>query len=380
MEKRQWKDAMDECKEQAKEETKELAVLQGAVENTNEAFVTIDPNHKVLFFNKAAERIFGFSRDEVIGHDLDVIMSPRCSRDHHQAVERYVRTKKPRRIGHGSEILATRKNGEIFPANISFSVSEVDGRMYFTGIVSDLTETKALQERIIRSERLAALGQVVAEISHEIKNPLMMVGGFAKQLIKQNRDEKTNRKLSIIVNEVERLEDLLKELRALYLPRALNMEEMSINDVLREIHELVRADCENKRIITEIRTDGSQPVVMGDRAKLKQVFLNLVKNAMEAMESGGNLSVQSQLRGDKVEIAILDSGCGISKEDLGKVFSPFFTTKRHGTGLGLSISKSIIEEHPGSSLAVESEGGKGTLFRVSLPVIGTGTKDSNPEY
>jgi two-component system sensor kinase FixL len=375
MAKRQWKNAMDECRE----ETKELVVLQGAVENTNEAFVTIDQNHKVLFFNKAAERIFGFSRDEVVGRDLDVIMSPRCSRDHHEAVDRFVRTRKPRRIGHASEILATRKNGETFPANISFSVAEVDGKMYFTGIVSDLTETKALQERIIRSERLAALGQVVAEISHEIKNPLMMVGGFARQLIKQNRDEKSTRKLNIILNEVERLENLLKELRALYLPRTLNMEEMSINDVLREVYELVRADCGNKRIITELRTDGAQPVVMGDRAKLKQVFLNLVKNAMEAMESGGNLSVQSQRKGDKVEIAIVDDGFGISKENLGKVFSPFFTTKRHGTGLGLSISKSIIEEHPGSYITVESEGGKGTVFRVSLPVIGAEIGDSNRE-
>jgi two-component system sensor kinase FixL len=363
-----------------KEESKELAVLQGAVENTNEAFVTIDQNHKVLFFNKAAERIFGFSRGEVMGRDLDVIMSPKCSRDHHEAVDRYVRTRKPRRIGHGSEILATRKNGETFPANISFSVSEVEGKLYFTGIVSDLTETKALQERIIRSERLAALGQVVAEISHEIKNPLMMVGGFARQLIKQNRDEKSSRKLNIIVNEVERLENLLKELRALYLPRTLNMEETSINDVLREVHELVRADCESKRVIIEVRTDGSQPMVMGDRAKLKQVFLNLVKNAMEAMESGGNLSVQSQRKGDDVEIAFMDDGCGISKENLGKVFSPFFTTKRHGTGLGLSISKSIIEEHPGSYLTVESEGGKGTVFRVSLPVIGAGIRDSNRGY
>jgi two-component system sensor kinase FixL len=375
MAKRQWKNAMDECRE----ETKELVVLQGAVENTNEAFVTIDQNHKVLFFNKAAERIFGFSRDEVVGRDLDVIMSPRCSRDHHEAVDRFVRTRKPRRIGHASELLATRKNGETFPANISFSVAEVDGKMYFTGIVSDLTETKALQERIIRSERLAALGQVVAEISHEIKNPLMMVGGFARQLIKQNRDEKSTRKLNIILNEVERLENLLKELRALYLPRTLNMEEMSINDVLREVYELVRADCGNKRIITELRTDGAQPVVMGDRAKLKQVFLNLVKNAMEAMESGGNLSVQSQRKGDKVEIAIVDDGFGISKENLGKVFSPFFTTKRHGTGLGLSISKSIIEEHPGSYITVESEGGKGTVFRVSLPVIGAEIGDSNRE-
>ena len=104
--------------DESHDELKRLPILEGAVENTTEAFVTIDENHKVLFFNKAAERIFGFSRDEVIGHDLDTIMSPSCSNDHHKAVARYIKTRIPRRIGHGTEVDATRKNGEIFPASI----------------------------------------------------------------------------------------------------------------------------------------------------------------------------------------------------------------------------------------------------------------------
>ncbi len=142
------------------DESRRIAVLEKAVENTNEAFVTIDIHHRVVFFNKAAERIFGFEREEVIGHDLNVIMAPTCSRNHRQAVARYLETRIPHRIGHDTEIRATRKNGEAFPANISFSVSEVEGNTYFTGIVRDLTETKALQDRIIHSERLAALEPV----------------------------------------------------------------------------------------------------------------------------------------------------------------------------------------------------------------------------
>jgi PAS domain S-box-containing protein len=189
---------MDDCKN----EIKELSLLQRAVENTNEAFVTIDQSHRVLFFNRAAERIFGYSRDEVIGHDLDIIMSPACSRDHRRAVERFVTTRQPKRIGHATELLATRKTGETFPANISFSVAEVDGAMYFTGIVTDLTETKALQERIIRSERLAALGKMVAEINHEIKNPLMMIGAFAGQLTRKIKDRQSREKLNIIVEKL----------------------------------------------------------------------------------------------------------------------------------------------------------------------------------
>ena len=121
---------------------KEVTIIKSAVENTNEAFVTIDQNHKVLFFNRAAEKISGYSREEVLGHDLDVIMAPICSRNHREAVDRYIKTGIPKRIGHASELLATRKDGTTFPASISFSVSKVNGDLYFTGIVRDLTETK----------------------------------------------------------------------------------------------------------------------------------------------------------------------------------------------------------------------------------------------
>ena len=355
---------MDNCYD----ENKELSILRSAIENTNEAFVTIDENHKVLFFNKAAEEIFGYSRDEVIGHDLYIIMAPDCSRDHHQAVKHYLTTRAPIRIGHETELIATRKNGEKFPANISFSVSEVDEKTYFTGIVRDLTETTALQERVINSERLAALGQVVAEITHEIKNPLMMIGGFANQLTRQTKDDKTITKLNIIKDEVLRLEDLLKELRDYYLPRTLKAEEIDIYGLLKEVYSLVEDDCHRKNIRTEFKTDGESVITKGDRVKLKQVFLNLVKNSIEALENGGNLSVQSKLNGDRVEITITDDGCGIPRSNQEKIFTPFFTSKRRGSGLGLSISKRIIEEHEGGSIALESEEGKGTVFKVTMPI------------
>lgn len=356
---------MDACKN----EIKELSLLQRSVENTNEAFVTIDQNHQVLFFNRAAERIFGYTRDEVMGHDLEIIMSPACSRDHRRAVERFLATRQPKRIGHATELLATRRNGDTFPANISFSVAEVDGAMYFTGIVTDLTETKALQERIIRSERLAALGKVVAEINHEIKNPLMMIGAFAGQLARKLKDRQSVEKLNVIVKEVGRLEDLLKELRELYLPRSLTMEEIFVSQLLQEVHDLIENDCDTKKIYISLKMDGERTRIKGDRSRLKQVLINVVKNAIEAMEGGGELCLESRLRGEKVEITIADTGPGIPPEDLERIFEAFYTTKPHGTGLGLGISKSIVEEHPGGSFSVESERGKGTRFKISLPAF-----------
>jgi two-component system sensor kinase FixL len=350
------------------DDTKELAVLKGAVENTNEAFVTIDQSQKVLFFNKAAEKIFGYSREEVLGRDLDVIMSPNCSREHHRAVARYIETGVPRRIGHHTEIMAVRKNGETFPADISFSISRAEGMLYFTAIVRDLTETKALQARINRSERLAALGQVVAEISHEIKNPLMMIGGFARQLVKESADERSLTKLNIIVNEVQRLESLLKEMRDFYHPRPLERVEIDINGLLNQVRDLIKEDCEKRSIRLEFKTDREEIFVEGDRARIEQVLLNLAKNAIESMEQGGKISFVSGLKQGVVEISISDEGVGIPEEDKGKIFSPFYTTKKQGTGLGLSICKRIIEDHTGSSLSFTSEKGKGSTFVIAMPV------------
>lgn len=348
---------------------RELIILQGAIENTNEGFVTIDEHHRVIVFNKAAEKIFGFTNEEVIGKDLQLVLGPECTAGHKKAVSRFIKTKKPKLIGHQTEFMTLRKNGERFPLSISFSVSKIAGKYYFTGIIRDLTETKALQEQIAKSEQLAALGQLVAEIAHEIKNPLVMIGGFSRQLTRTIQDEKSRNKLKIISDEVQRLENLLMELREIYRPKSLTLEPININTLLEEIYSLSKEDGQRSHITIEFKKAKEPLVVEGDREKLKQVFLNVVKNAMEAMEQGGNLIMHSNLLKDRVEITITDNGPGVLQKDRDKLFTPFFTTKQRGTGLGLSVSKKIIEDHPGGSLDLESEEGKGTLVRITLPLF-----------
>ena len=244
----------------------------------------------------------------------------------------------------------------------------MEGQLFFTAIVRDLTEIKSLEKQISESERLATLGQFVAEISHEIKNPLMMIGGFARQLTKQIQDDKGRQKLDIILKEVLRMEELLKELREFYLPRPVTTGQVEVISLLREIHDLAQADCENRNIKTSFKTDRKELVIERDKDKLKQVLLNLVKNAIEAMDSGGELAINAELKDDVVDIAITDNGIGIKKEHHDKVFSPFYTTKEYGTGLGLSISKSIIECQEGASCSFKSKEGEGTVFKISLPV------------
>jgi signal transduction histidine kinase len=145
-------------------------------------------------------------------------------------------------------------------------------------------------------------------------------------------------------------------------------DPVNIAEVLEEVFSLAKGDFKKHNIQAELKLDNDALIVAGDKGRLEQVFLNLVKNAIEAMNGGGKLSVQSKLSGDRVEIVVTDNGCGMAEGEKEKIFSPFFTTKTQGTGLGLCISKRIIDRHKGSSFSVQSQEGVGTSFKIALPV------------
>ena len=347
------------------ETERQFVILRNAVENTNEAFITIDKNSTVIFFNKAAERIFGYKREEVVGHDLGKILTSMCRTRHELAVAKYVLTGEATLIGHETELVVARKNGETFPASISFSMAEVEGQLYFTGLVRDLTETRQLENRLAQNERLAALGQTVAEISHEIKTPLVMIGGFARQLLKKATTEKDRAKLTVIVDEVLRLEHLLAGLKELYKAAQLNLAGISLNELLAEVVDQTQAYSGGKGI--DIRLIPSTDIeVEVDREKIKLVLLNLVKNGIEASSPGGRVVISTRVQEKRVEVEVADTGEGIPEEFKERIFLPFFTTKAQGTGLGLCISKRIIEDHPGCSFNLDSEKGKGTVATIGI--------------
>ncbi len=351
-----------------RKQAERAAILSRAVENTNEGFVTIGEDHKVVFMNRAAERIFGYSRKEVVGRDLEVILSPGCSQDHQAAVERYLRARRPKVTGHSKELTAVRKDGTTFPCLISFSASRVKGRVFFTGIVRDLTATRALQKQIVQAERLAALGQTVAEIIHEIRNPMVVIGGFVRQLLKRTKEPVTLAKLKVIASEVERVENLLLELRDLYLPRRMRKTTFELQGLLEDVLTLAKSSRRGKNVQLRLESDGVPARVRGDKERLKQVFLNVIRNGIEALEDGGTIVVRSKVVGDRVEVAVTDDGPGMRPEVARKIFEPFFTTKKEGTGLGLCISKRILDEHKGSSLRVTTEPGGGTTVTIGLPL------------
>ncbi len=343
-------------------------ILAKAIDNTNEAFVTIDQDSTIIVFNNAAEHIFGYKKEEVLGKNLATILGPGCREQHSAAVKNYLATNKSSLIGHIRDFEAMRRNGEKFPAAISFSESRHEGRLYFTGLIRDLTETRRLEERVIRNERLAALGQTVAEISHEIKNPLVLIGGHARRLARKSDDEKTIERLRIIINEADRLEDLLAEMRDLYVPIRLDFTPVNCGELLTEVGAIVEADCAAKNIKLQLEIGEEKALIQGDHDKLKQVVLNLAKNAVEAQSGhGGELRMSVKVNKDRVIVCVDDTGPGIPTNDLDRIFDPFYTTKKGGTGLGLCVSKRIIEDHPDSLLLVESKTEGGTIFTIDAP-------------
>ena len=360
----------------SKKEPKKLDILSRAVESASEGFITIDENHHVIFFNHAAEKMFGYRREEVRDKNLNAILTPTCSRDHQGGVTRYMRTKRPHVMGHAKEMVAARKDGSLFPCTISISVSRLDGRFFFTGIVRDLSETRTLQEEIAKKARLAELGRMVAEINHEIKNPLMIIGGFINRLARTTVDKTILNQISVVGNEITRLENLLEELRRLFLPRRLHLSLFDLNELLEEVYLLTVEHCKECNIHVAWVPSPDPLPVKADRGKMKQVLINVIQNATEAMGEQGTLSISTTRSGEKLTLKIEDNGPGIPEDVQPRVFDPFFTTKKRGSGLGLPLCKRIIEDHKEFSFQLKSQPGKGTTIVISMPLNRLSGQDS----
>jgi signal transduction histidine kinase len=223
------------------------------------------------------------------------------------------------------------------------------------------------QERLLRSERFAAVGEAAAYVSHEIKNPLMVIGGMAHQVERRlPGDQPAQEKLRIIQTEVKRLESFLGELRDFLRPAQPSKQEIDLNQVIREVQALMEEAIREKGIRLEDRLHPNQLPVEADPNQLKQVLLNLVKNALEATEDQGAILVSSGIDDGRVWFSVQDTGKGMSDDVQEKIFHPFYTTKEKGTGLGLAVINKIVTDHHGD-ITVSSVAGSGSTFTVRLP-------------
>ncbi len=234
-------------------------------------------------------------------------------------------------------------------------------------VVSDISELKNLRERLIKAERMAALGEVAAKVAHEIRNPLVSLGGFARRLQKKlGKDLKEY--ADIIAKEVERLELILNEILSFVKDTRIKKEKINSHKLIEEALSFICPEIEEKKI--NIIKELEEPVDLYlDPNRIKEALLNILSNAIQAINNQGSIFIKTYTKNDIYVIEIKDTGYGISTEDMPFIFDPFFTTKKGGTGLGLSITHRIIEEH-GGSIDVESKIGEGSVFRISLPLKG----------
>jgi two-component system sensor kinase FixL len=343
-------------------------IHSGILDSATDAIVTINEDHVIIGYNRGAEKLFGYPREEALGQDLKIIIPPPYKEQHRNFVRRYLATRSPHVIGKHVQLSAQRRDGSEFPMSISFSVAEIRGDLYFTGIVRDITEYKRMEDRLVQAERLAAVGNTVSHIAHEIKNPLAIIGGFAQQLQKiPGLDDKSQHKLGIIMEEVRRLEDMIAQMRDFVKRPTAQKEPGNIEVLLDEVVDLFEDTFKAQGVSLKREKAPENPTLSFDRQQIHQVLINLFKNALEAMPHGGELTLATRVKGPNLEVSISDTGQGMTPEVKANIFQPYFTTKEKGTGLGLAICQNILEEHGGCIIA-DSTPGVGSTFTLQIPL------------
>ncbi|MFC7685607.1 ATP-binding protein [Ureibacillus sp. GCM10028918] len=233
--------------------------------------------------------------------------------------------------------------------------------------ITDETEKILLKQQVNQQESLNSIGQMAATIAHEVLNPMTSLKGFI-ELLKLNYSSVDNLNyLSVMDSELQRMESILTELLYLSKPIERSYEETSIIQVVNEVTELMTPHALKHNILLKLVDCNDYPIIMGNHNRLKQMLINLIKNAIEVMCNGGVIMIKVENHNEGVEVSIIDEGRGLSDIEMDQLFTPFFTTKSTGTGLGLALVKKVVEEHKGS-INVESTLGLGTTFKISLPV------------
>lgn len=339
------------------------------IETTQDAVISIDRQGCIVLFNPAAEKIFGYTPQEVQGRHVRLLMPEPYASEHDSYVERYECTRTPRAIGRVRMVAARRKNGEVFPMELSVTEVGSDDEVRYAAFIRDVSERVRLQEQLLDRERLATIGTTVAKLAHEIGNPLngMSVATqlLERRLGKLTEDEMIQSSVRALRNQTTRLANLLAEFRSLSRRQSFAFRPTKLTEVIQDVINTELGLYTERGVAVEQAFSADLPPVIVDQDKLKQVVLNLCKNAIEAMPDGGTLTLRVHHAGESVQIEVADTGTGIP--DGVNIFEPFMTTKREGTGLGLSIARQIIAAHDGT-LTYRSELGKGTTFVVALPL------------
>lgn len=324
---------------------------------TDEKGIITNANEKFCQISK-------YDRQELIGQDHRILNSGYHTPRFFKELWRTIRQGK---VWTG-EIRNKAKDGHYYWVDTTIVpfINEMGQPYQYLAIRNDITERKKTESILHRQDKLAGIGQLAAGIAHEIRNPLTSIKGYAEFL---QLDEKNPERLELfdsILDEIERVNAIVEEFMVLAKPKEANLSEKNIIPIIKEVLSLLEFEARKKHV--RLHFEGCHEIIQVecDEDRLKQVFLNLVKNGIEAMPNGGDLRVFTKIHEDQVEISFQDTGVGIPEEKLKKIGEPFYTTKENGNGLGLMVSFKIIESHNGN-IYIESEVNKGTTFNIVLP-------------
>jgi two-component system, LuxR family, sensor kinase FixL len=358
--------------------------LRSMLDTVPDGIIVIDERGAIQSFSRAAERLFGYAAGEVVGRNVNMLMPSPYKDAHDDYLERYRRTGERHIIGIGRVVVGQRKGGETFPMELQVGEFHFNGHRFFTGFVRDLTEAQEakrrvqdLQAELLHASRLSVMGQMASTMAHELNQPLTAVINYleaARHLLAGGPEsaERVGSLMERAVGQAERGGDVIRKLRQFVGKGETDRRIESLNKLVEEALALALVGARQTGVRVTLELDPGLPPVVVDSVQIQQVVLNLVRNAVEAMETVKRreltIATRAAAETGMAEVDIIDSGPGIAPELGDRLFQPFVTTKKTGMGLGLSICRDIVEAHHGRLTAEPNPSG-GAIFRLTLPML-----------
>lgn len=356
------------------------AQLQSILDTVPEAMIVIDEHGIMRSFSVTAERLFGWSAAEVIGKNVSILMPSPYQQEHDNYLHRYRVTGERRIIGIGRIVVGERRDGSTFPMELAVGEAKIGSERFFTGFIRDLTERRSeerrmqeLQSELVHVSRLTAMGEMASSLAHELNQPLSAITSYlrgAATLLKSEHVDKRRviEALDRSASQTLRAGDIIKRLREFVAKGETQHTLESPAVLMEEAAALALVGAREQGVRVSLRCDHDLPDIIVDRIQIQQVALNLIRNAVEAMEAmtRRELSIEVRNENNAAFFSVADTGTGINPEIAQQLFQPFVTSKRNGMGVGLSICRTIIESHGGRISARPKEGG-GTVFEFTLP-------------
>ena len=359
------------------------AHLQSILDTVPDAMVVIDIHGVIQSFSAAAERLFGWTPAEAVGRNVSMLMPQPYHDAHDGYLERYLATGERRIIGLGRVVVGERRDGSTFPMELSVGEMKSADRRYFTGFVRDLTERQEterrlqdLQSELVHVSRLTAMGEMASALAHELNQPLSAAANYLKgcrRLLESDTPDlpRLRDAMEKAADQTLRAGQIIRRLRDFVARGEAEPRIENLPKIIEEAGVLALIGAAERGVRVRNRIDGGVDLVLADKVQIQQVLVNLMRNAIEAMQVSDRreLTVSAAPTSDSmVDVAISDTGPGISPGVAGRLFEPFFTTKPQGMGVGLSISRTIVEAH-GGRIWVESNDRGGATFRFTLRAV-----------